>query len=49
MTKQEKIDQINELLPLTGNTTKLVRYFLLQALDNVPEDKIDEILAVLNG
>lgn len=48
MTKEEKIDLIVSLINQSGNTTKLVRYFVMQALPSIDESKLDEILAVLN-
>lgn len=47
MTKEEKIQQIADLLAISGNTTKLVRFFVMQALPSIDESKLDQILAIL--
>lgn len=50
MTKEEKIQQMTDLINITGNTTKLIRTILISAATNLPEgdeDKIDQIIAIL--
>lgn len=49
MTREEKLSQVEALLNQTGNTTKIVRYLIMQALHSLDEAKVDEILAVLNN
>lgn len=50
MTKEEKIQQLTDLINITGNTTKLIRFMLIQAAQNLPEgeeDKIDQVISIL--
>lgn len=47
MDKQEKIQRVAELLNISGNTSKLVRFILLQNLINIDESKLDEIISIL--
>lgn len=49
MTQEEKIAHISTLLLVSGNTTKMVRFFVLQALPNLPEEKLDQIISVLES
>jgi hypothetical protein len=49
MTKQEKLDQLSTLLEIPGNTTRVIRHFLLAALGNIEDDtKLDAIIALLS-
>ena len=50
MTREEKVQKLTDLINITGNTTKLIRFILVQAAQNLPaedESKIDEIIAIL--
>ena len=50
MTREEKIQQMSDLLNITGNTTKLIRFLLVQAANGLPpeeDDKIEAIIAIL--
>lgn len=49
MTKEEKIARIIELLLISGNTAKLIRAFVAESLPVVPEEKIDEIIQLLEA
>lgn len=47
MTREEKIQLVTELLNTPENTTKLVKSFIIIALPNVEETKLDLILSIL--
>lgn len=47
MTKQEKEQEIINLLAQPDNITKLIRKNLIDGLPSLPEDVIDLILAIL--
>jgi hypothetical protein len=52
MTREEKIEQLTNLINISGNTTKLIRFILIQAATNLPaeeEGKIDDVIAILLG
>jgi len=50
MTKQEKLNQLSDLLEIPGNTTKIIRHFLLAALTQLEDDeKLDAMIAMLDN
>lgn len=49
MTIEEKIQQINDLLQVQGNVAKLMRAVIMQTVSTLPEEKIEEILTLLQA
>lgn len=49
MTIEEKQTHIMDLLLIQGNTAKLVRALVAEALACLPEDRLDHIISILEA
>lgn len=48
MTREEKVQEIKDLLVIPGNLAIAIRALVFSQLDNVPEEQLDRLLALYN-